>query len=58
MALPPSDAGAVHDTAADALPAVAVTAVGGPGTARGVTGLDAEEAGPVPRAFAAVTVNV
>src|SRR5918912_1152678 len=58
MALPPFDAGAVHEIVADASPAVAVTAVGAPGTVAGVTLLEASEAGPVPTAFVAVTVNV
>ncbi len=43
------------------LPALADTAVGAPGTvagATGVTGFDAADAGPVPTAFRAVTVNV
>ena len=51
-------AGAVHDTVADALPAVAATAVGVPGAVAGVTELDAAEAADVPIAFVAVTVNV
>jgi hypothetical protein len=39
---------------------VAVTFVGAPGTviAPGVTGVDGAEAGPVPTAFVAETVNV
>ena len=58
---PPFDDGAVKDAVAEALPATAVTPVGAPGTvacATGVTGLDAPEAGPVPAAFVALTVNV
>ena len=51
-------AGAVHDTAAELLPAVAVTPVGAPGTAAGVTELDAVDAPPVPTALVAVTVKV
>ena len=58
MALPPFDAGAVQDTVAWALPAVAVTAVGAPGTVAGVTLLDASDAALVPTAFVAVTVKV
>jgi hypothetical protein len=51
-------AGAVHVTVACALPAVAVTAVGAPGTAAGVTAFEAVDAGPVPNEVVAVTVNV
>ena len=56
--LPPSLDGAVHDTEAEALPAVAVTPVGEPGTpAAGVTELDVPAA-PVPTPLVAVTLNV
>ena len=51
----------VQDTAAEALPAVAETAVGAPGTevgAAGVTADEAVEAAPVPTAFVAATVKV
>jgi hypothetical protein len=58
MALPPLDAGGVKLTVAWALPAVALTHVGALGTSAGVTGVEGLEAGPVPVAFAAVTVNV
>jgi hypothetical protein len=58
IALPPLSAGAVQLTPAEAFPAVAVTLVGAPGTAIGVTLLDAAEAGPSPAAFVATTVNV
>jgi hypothetical protein len=58
MALPPLDKGGVKLTNAWALPAVAVAAVGAPGAEAGVTGVEAFEAGPVPAAFAAVTVKV
>ena len=64
MALPPFDAGAVHETEAEALPAVAVTPVGVPGTvaggggASGVTLLDGAEAALEPIAFVATTVKV
>ena len=57
---PPSD-GAVQVTTADASPAVALTLVGAAGTvgaAVGVIELEAAEAGPVPTALAADTVNV
>jgi hypothetical protein len=39
-------------------PAVAATSVGGPGTVAGVTGLDGDDAAPVPTTFVAVTVKV
>jgi hypothetical protein len=58
IGLPPLEAGAVHDTVACPAPAVAVTPVGAPGAAAGVTALDAADAGPVPAEFVAVTVNV
>ena len=58
MALPPSLAGAVQLTPAEAFPAVAVTPVGAPGSVNGVTLLDAADASPGPIAFVAVTVNV
>ena len=55
---PPSLTGAVHDTTADALPGTAVTPVGAPGTAAGVTAAEAADGGEVPTALVAVTVNV
>ena len=59
MELPPSLAGAVQDTVAEALPAVADTPVGAPGTpAAGVTAVEAAEAAPAPLALVAVTVKV
>ena len=64
MGLPPSETEAVQDTVAEALPAVALTAVGADGAvatgtgALGVTLLDAAEAGLVPIALVAVTANV
>ena len=61
MGEPPSDAGADQLTAACPSPARAVTAVGAPGAVAALTGttaLEAAEAGPVPTAFVAVTVNV
>jgi hypothetical protein len=57
IGLPPL-AGAVQETVAEPLPAVAETPVGTPGTAAGVTELDAADGDPVPTAFVAVTVNV
>src|SRR5207302_817520 len=59
MALPPFDAGAVHETEAEALPAVAVTTVGAPGTvaggggATGVTLLEGADAALAPIALVA-----
>jgi hypothetical protein len=58
MALPPLDAGAVKVTVALPLPGVALTPVGAPGSAPGVTWLEADDACPVPAAFVAVTVKV
>ena len=55
---PPSLAGAVHDTPAWACPPVAVTAVGAPGTVRGVTAALAPDDAEAPAELAAVTVNV
>ena len=58
IADPPSLAGAVQVTTAEALPAEAATPVGAPGTVLGVTAVLANDAGEVPAALAAVTVNV
>jgi hypothetical protein len=58
MAEPPLFDGAVHVTAADELPAVAVPMVGAPGVVYGVTKFDADDAVPVPAAFVAATLNV
>jgi hypothetical protein len=55
---PPVNTGAVKVTVALALPAVALTAVGAPGTAPGVARLEADDACPVPAALVAVTVKV
>jgi hypothetical protein len=52
------EAGAVQVTVACALPAVADTPVGAPGTLAGTTALEGVDAGPVPTALVAVTVNV
>ena len=60
IGLPPSD-GAVQVTVADASPAVALTFVGAAGTvggAVGVTEFEDADAGPVPTAFVADTLNV
>ena len=58
MVDPPLEAGAVKLTLAEALPGVAETPVGAPGTVAGVTAFDAAEAGPVPTPLVAVTVKV
>jgi hypothetical protein len=58
VALPPLLAGAVKLTAACALPGVAATPVGAPGTVAGVTADDAALVAPVPTALVALTVNV
>ena len=58
MEAPPLDEGAVQLTVACVFPAVARALVGAPGGPAGVTLLEGEEAGPDPRALAAVTVNV
>jgi len=54
----PLEGGAVHDTPAELSPAVALTPVGAPGTAAGVTAVEADDAGPVPTPLVAVTVKV
>ena len=53
---PPFDAGAVQASTTWALAAVAVVSVGAPGTVAG-TAVSAFDAGPVPTALVAVTVN-
>jgi len=59
MAEPPSLAGAVHETTAEALPAAADTPVGAPGTtADGVTAVEAVDTTPVPITLVAFTVKV
>jgi hypothetical protein len=55
---PPLLAGAVQDTTAAALPGVALTPVGAPGTVIGVTKPLAADGREVPAALVAVTVNV
>jgi hypothetical protein len=57
---PALEEGAVQLTVAEVrtIDLVAVTSVGAPGTATGVTGLEAPEAGPVPTAFVAVMTKV
>ncbi len=58
IAAPPFVAGAVNVTEAAPLPGVAVPMVGVPGTVDGMTVFDAADAGPVPIAFVAVTLQV
>jgi hypothetical protein len=58
IASPPSEAGGVHDTVAVALPLVASTLVGAPGTVAGVTEGEALEVAETPIPFVALTVNV
>ena len=58
MAAPPFDAGAVQLTFACAFPAIALTAVGAPGTVAGITLLDGADAAPMPMLLLAVTVKV
>jgi hypothetical protein len=57
-AVPPLDTGAVHETVAFNIPAVALIPVGAFGSIFSVTEFEATEAEPVPAAFVAVTVNV
>ena len=58
IGLPPLKAGATKATLTCELPIVPTTPVGAPGTVAGITALDGADAGPVPDAFVAVTVNV
>jgi hypothetical protein len=59
IALPPLFEGAVHETRAAAIPAVAVAPVGLSGTVGpGVTLLEGPEGTPVPEVLVAVTVKV
>ena len=58
IALPPSEAGAVHETVASLSPGVADKLVGASGTPVGVTALEGAELSPVPRELVAVTVKV
>jgi hypothetical protein len=55
---PPLEAGAVQLSPTCVLSGVTASDVGAPGTVAGVTGLDAEEALPVPTLLVAVTVKV
>jgi hypothetical protein len=58
IALPPLLAGAAKDTEICALPAVAVTPVGGSGAVAGVTLFEGADGGPFPSTFVAATVKV
>ena len=58
MAEPPFDAGGVNATIARPLPAAVAVMAGAPGTVAGVTLFEGADAGPVPRALVALTVNV
>ena len=55
--LPPSNAGAVHETATCRSPATPWTSSGGSGTVAGVTMPDADDERPLPPAPAATTLN-
>ena len=55
---PPLSVGAVNEIVASPSPPTALTPVGEPGIAAGVTELDALDAVLVPTAFVAVTVKV
>jgi len=58
IADPPLNVGAVHETVACALPPIADTPVGDPGTVAGTTAFDPLDAEPVPTLLVAVTANV
>ena len=58
MAAPPLLDGALKLTVACALPVTADTAVGAPGTVKGVTVLEGVEAAPVAAPLLAVTVKL
>ena len=58
IGLPPSEAGAVHETTACLSPGVADALVGAPGAVAGVTEVDGSERALVPMEFVAVTVKV
>lgn len=58
IADPPSEVGALQVSMTWVFPAVVVTEVGAPGTVRGVTAFDGEEANELPAAFIAITVKV
>ena len=54
---PPLFAGGVKTTSTLVSPAIGTPMVGAPGKVKSVTGAEGAEAGPVPTAFLAVTVN-
>ena len=56
--LPPSLAGALHVNVTWVMPATPVTPLGASAVVAGVAGADGVEAGPVPTALMALTVNV
>ena len=58
IAAPPLLTGAVNATLSDPSPRVATTPVGAAGVVAGIAAAEAEEAGPAPTAFVAVTVHV
>jgi len=58
MVAPPLSVGAVQETSAVVLPAVALTAVGAPGTAFGVTGSDESDARESPAVLVATTLKL
>jgi hypothetical protein len=58
IARPPSEDGGLKLTVACPFPGAAVTSRGAPGAPVGVTAADGADAGPVPTAFTAATVNV
>jgi hypothetical protein len=57
MVEPPFEDGACQETAAEALPGVAVTSVGANGAVAGITAVDGAEPGPMTEVIAA-TENV
>jgi hypothetical protein len=58
MGAPPSDEGGANTTVTCPSPAVVELIAGAPGSVRGVTAVDGDEASPDPAWFDAVTVNV
>jgi len=58
IGLPPSEAGAVHETTAEISLGIADTPLGAPGAVGVVTEFDESEDGLVPMEFVAVTVKV
>ena len=58
IADPPSDVGALQESAAWAFPGTAIALVGAPGIVRGVTALEAIDESELPAALIATTVKV